>query len=225
MAKHVAAKAPRPRRRLPRSERRRRILDGALEVFAREGYTDAGMLDVAAAAGVTPPVVYRHFESKRELFLAVLGDQVSRLAAAIGDAADPSSAPLEQRVLKTAAAVLDFVAERPHAWRLLRTTPPADPKIAAAYARLHTATRSRTAETTASDPDFTAARGIDRTVAAGVFGQLQWTAYEALGDWAWEHPEVPHGDLVRIFMDFMWVGLERHREGTHWAGRPLEAGR
>ena len=216
MGKPEAPESPSPRRRLPPLERRRRILDGALEVFAREGYTNAALLDLAAAAGVTPPVIYRHFESKRELFLAVLGDQVSRLAGAIGDAADPSSAPLEERVLKTASAVLDFVAERPHAWRLLRTTPPPDPKIATAYAQLHSGTRSRTAETTASDPDFTAAPGVDRASAAGLFGQLQWTAYEALGDWALEHPELEHSELIRIFMDFMWIGLERHRRGTHW---------
>src|SRR3954451_12598710 len=127
MPKHGSAEASPPRRRLSTPERPRRILEGALEVFAREAYSDAGMLELAAAAGVTPPVLYRHFESKRELFLAVLGDQVSRLAAAIGDATDPSSAPLEQRIVKTAEAILNFVTERPHAWRLLRTTPPADP--------------------------------------------------------------------------------------------------
>ena len=217
MAKPNTAGGLRVRKRLPPLERRQRILYAALAVFARDGYTDAAMLDIAAAAGITPPVVYRHFNSKRDLFLAVLGDQVSRLAAAIGDAADPASAPLEKRILKTAKAVLDFVAERPHAWRLLRTTPPADPKISAAYAQLHIGTRSRTAETTASDPDFTAAPGIDRAAAAGLFGELQWTAYEALGDWALDHREVPQPELIQIFMDFMWIGLERHRRGTHWS--------
>src|SRR5438034_10501278 len=116
MAKPAAAESVPARRRLPPAERRRRILDGALDLFAREGYTDTSMADVAAAAGVTPPVIYRHFDSKRELFLAVLGDQTSLLATAIGDAADPASAPLEQRLLKAAGAILTFVAERPSAW-------------------------------------------------------------------------------------------------------------
>jgi AcrR family transcriptional regulator len=218
VAKRLATEST-GRRRLSRPERRRRIIDGALEVFAREGYGDAGMLDIAAAAGVTPPVVYRHFESKRTLFLAVMDDQVSRLATAIGDATDPSSASLEDRVIKTATAILNFVAERPQAWRLLRTTAPADPKIAAAYRHLYIGTRRRTAETTASDPDFTAAPGIDRRVAADLFGQLQWTAYETLGDWASENPEAQHADLIRIFMDFMWIGLEGHRRRGHW--KPL----
>jgi AcrR family transcriptional regulator len=213
------ASGPSRQRRLPPSERRQRILDTAVEVFGGEGYDAAGMLDLAAAAGVTPPVLYRHFESKRDLFVAVLADQISHLAAAIGDAADPSSAPLEGRMLKTATAILDFVVDRPEAWRLLRATPPAEPKIAAAYRLLYIGTRRQTAETTASDPDFTAAAGIDRREAANVFGQLQWTAYEALGDWALEHPEADHSDLLQILMDFMWIGLERHRQGRHWGRR------
>jgi AcrR family transcriptional regulator len=219
MAKPRAAVAPSPRRRLPRSERRSRILEAALEVFAGKGYRDASMAELAAAAGVTPPVLYQHFASKQELFLAVVRHQASLLATAIGDAADPTSAPLEQRVVKTATAILTFVADRPQAWRLLRTTPPVDPAIATAYAQLHRGARQLTAQTTASDRHFTAPPGVDRTSAAELFGHLQWTAYEALGDWAAAHPELEHSDLLRIFMDFMWVGLEHHHQGSHWPGQ------
>jgi AcrR family transcriptional regulator len=150
------------------------------------------------------------------LLLAVVRHQASLLATAIGDAADPTSASLEPRVVKTATAVLTFVADRPHAWRLLRTAPPGDPTVATAYAQLHSDARSLTAQTTASDPNFTAPPGIDRTLAAELFGHLQWTAYEALGDWAAAHPELEHSDLLRIFMDFMWTGLEHHHQGMHW---------
>jgi AcrR family transcriptional regulator len=203
-------------RRLPRSERRRRILDAALDVFARDGYRPATMAQLAAAAGVTPPVLYRHFESKRDLFLAVLRDQASLLATAIGDAADPTSAPLEQRVLKTATAVVTFVADRPHAWRLLRTVPSGDRGIARAYARLQRTARELTAETTASDRHFTPPPGVERAPAADLFGHLQWTAYQALGDWVLTRPDVERSDLLRIFMDFMWIGLDDHHQGSHW---------
>jgi AcrR family transcriptional regulator len=176
------------------------------------------MAELAAAAGVTPPVLYQHFASKQDLFLAVIEHQASLLATTIGDAADPTSAPLEARVVKTATAVLAFVADRPHAWQLLRTSPPGDSVVAAAYARLHSGARSLTARTTASDRHFTAPPGIDRTIAAELFGHLQWTAYEALGDWAAARPELEHSDLLRIFMDFMWIGLEQHHRETHWSG-------
>jgi AcrR family transcriptional regulator len=188
----------------------------AVEVFARDGYGDASMANLAAAAGVTAPVLYQHFASKQDLFLCVLQDQASLLAAAIGDAADPASAPLEPRVIKTASAVLRFVADRPQAWRLLRAMPPSDPAISTAYAHLHHGARGLTAQTTASDRNFSAPPGVDRLAAARLFGHLQWTAYEALGDWAADNPGLEHADLMHIFMDFMWIGLERHHQGTHW---------
>ena len=53
-------------------ERREFILEAAERIFARLGYRVAGMADIAAAAGITQPMLYRHFSSKKELFLAVL---------------------------------------------------------------------------------------------------------------------------------------------------------
>ena len=58
--------------RLPGPARRRQLLETALPIFARVGYHDAAMNDIADAAGVTKPVLYQHFASKRELFLAVV---------------------------------------------------------------------------------------------------------------------------------------------------------
>jgi AcrR family transcriptional regulator len=52
-------------------------------VFARTGYHDTSMNDVAEAAGVTKPVLYQHFESKRDLFQALLDDVGARMLHAI----------------------------------------------------------------------------------------------------------------------------------------------
>ena len=60
--------------RLTATARREQLLDVALEVFARAGYHDTSMNDVAEAAGVTKPVLYQHFESKRELYQALLDE-------------------------------------------------------------------------------------------------------------------------------------------------------
>jgi AcrR family transcriptional regulator len=69
--------------RLSANARREQLLDVALEVFARSGYHDTSMNDVAEAAGVTKPVLYQHFESKRELFQALLDAVGARMLAAI----------------------------------------------------------------------------------------------------------------------------------------------
>ena len=74
--------------RLSAPERRRQLLDTALATFARLGYRDASMNDIAEAAGVTKPVLYQHFGSKRELFLEVLEQLSTDLRAAVRDAAE-----------------------------------------------------------------------------------------------------------------------------------------
>jgi AcrR family transcriptional regulator len=72
--------------RLPASARREQLLDVALQVFARQGYHGTSMNDVAEAAGVTKPVVYQHFDSKRDLYLALLAEVGDRLLTEISKA-------------------------------------------------------------------------------------------------------------------------------------------
>ncbi len=69
--------------RLTATARREQLLDVALEVFARSGFHGTSMNDVADAAGVTKPVLYQHFESKRELYQALLDEVGARMLSAI----------------------------------------------------------------------------------------------------------------------------------------------
>jgi AcrR family transcriptional regulator len=70
-----------PRVLLPRADRAASILRGAASAFARAGFAATSMEDVAAASGITKLIVYRHFESKEELYRAVLTRVSDRLAA------------------------------------------------------------------------------------------------------------------------------------------------
>ncbi|MEV0288356.1 MULTISPECIES: TetR/AcrR family transcriptional regulator [unclassified Kribbella] len=63
-----------------RSDKRRAILDGALEEFARDGYARAGMDAIAAAAAVSTRTIYAHFGNKAKLFEAVIQDSATRVA-------------------------------------------------------------------------------------------------------------------------------------------------
>jgi AcrR family transcriptional regulator len=58
--------------RLPASKRREQLLDVAAELFAKFGYARATTAQLAKAAGVTEPIIYRHFDSKRDLFVALI---------------------------------------------------------------------------------------------------------------------------------------------------------
>ena len=61
-----------PTTRLDAAARRESILDAAEMQFVRDGLHATGTRDLARAAGVTEPVLYRHFESKEALFVAVV---------------------------------------------------------------------------------------------------------------------------------------------------------
>jgi AcrR family transcriptional regulator len=91
-----AARYPRQHmRRLNASDRREQILEVALDVFARAGYHGASMNDIAEAVGVTKPVLYQHFDSKRDLYQALIDEVgkglVDRIAKAVTEATDGKS--------------------------------------------------------------------------------------------------------------------------------------
>src|SRR3954454_14024548 len=59
--------------RLPASDRRRQLIETALDFFSRKGFEGATTKEIAAAAGVTEAIIFRHFPSKQALYTAVLG--------------------------------------------------------------------------------------------------------------------------------------------------------
>jgi AcrR family transcriptional regulator len=66
-------------RRLPAAKRKRLIIDSAREVFATQGYARVGTADLARAAGISEPALYRHFAGKKELFLETIRSTGPRL--------------------------------------------------------------------------------------------------------------------------------------------------
>lgn len=82
--------------RLPAAERREQLLHTAVSVFAEHGYHATSMNDVAVAAGVTKPVLYQHFSSKRELFIELLADIGAELRDTIAKATADASGPRQQ---------------------------------------------------------------------------------------------------------------------------------
>ena len=78
------AQAPAPVRRLGRAERREQILAAATPAFARAGFAATSLDDIATAAGISRAILYRHFDSKSDLYRAVLDRACARLAGAVG---------------------------------------------------------------------------------------------------------------------------------------------
>jgi AcrR family transcriptional regulator len=99
-----------PGRRLRRAERREQILAAATRAFARSGFAATSLDDVATEAGISRVILYRHFESKTDMYRAVLDRACARLAATVGT---------DNFTDDTIPTLLRAAAEDPDGFRLL----------------------------------------------------------------------------------------------------------
>lgn len=104
--------------RLPAAERRQALLEAARRVFTSSSYSGATTADIAAEAHVSEPVLYRHFPSKRELYLACLDDIWARLRAAVEEeiAAEDDPAEWPMAIPKAVHKLKDRKLLPPHFW-------------------------------------------------------------------------------------------------------------
>jgi AcrR family transcriptional regulator len=104
--------------RLPRDERRGQLLIAASEVFVDRGYHAAGMDEIADRAGVSKPVLYQHFSSKLELYLAVLARHVENLVSGVRQALRTTT-DNRQRLRSAIQAFFDFIEHDSQGYRLI----------------------------------------------------------------------------------------------------------
>ena len=104
--------------RLPRDERRAQLLTAALEIFSTAGYHAAGMDEIAEQAGITKPVLYQHFPSKLDLYLAVLDLHIDSLVYEVQKAIASKKENVD-RVHATTEAYFRFIDSESEAFRLL----------------------------------------------------------------------------------------------------------
>jgi AcrR family transcriptional regulator len=97
---------------MPRAQRREQILTAATEAFARSGFAATGLDDIAAEAGITRVVLYRHFDSKTDLYQAVLDRMCARLEAHVEE-------PVGGFTDASIDGLLEAAAESPAGFRLL----------------------------------------------------------------------------------------------------------
>ena len=108
----MVADRQQPVRRLPRARRREQVLAAATEAFARSGFAATSLEDIAAEAGVTRVILYRHFDSKTDLYQAVLDRMCARLDARVAE-------PVGGFTDASIDGLLDAAAESPAGFRLL----------------------------------------------------------------------------------------------------------
>lgn len=103
---------------MPRDQRRLQLLDVAGRVFAEHGYHNAAMDDIAEAAGVSKPVLYQHFPSKLDLYLALV-DRACEEIVDIVRTAIAESTSNSDRVEAALASFYEFVAQSGRSFRFV----------------------------------------------------------------------------------------------------------
>ncbi len=187
--------------RLPGPERRKQLLWAARVAFAQSGFHETSMNDVAAVAGVTKPVVYQRFDSKRALYREVLDDIGERLQASVFQTAAQATTPREQ-VEAGFAAYIDFVQEDPDGFKLLFSGASRED---AEWAEVAQQVERSIAESIAG---LLAVQGMSlehrRALAHGVLGMAEGMVRH----WQTEGSDsLELSDLLRDLTTLAWVGL------------------
>jgi AcrR family transcriptional regulator len=188
---------PEPRTRLSAAERREQLLDVAGELFAAHGYHRLSMEQLADAAGVSKPVLYQHFPSKRDLYLALVRDAVTEMEAQVRSALE-GTAENRSRVEGAIAAYFDFI-EDPR-FRLIVTAELTDTdvrgEVEGAMRRVAQVIGALIAEDA----------GLSTESAQFLASAVRGFATEGARWWV-EHPEVDKHEAVRLLARLAWRGL------------------
>ena len=187
------------RPRLHSEERRATIVEAAGRLFGGRGYDATTLEDVAAAAGVTKPILYRHFESKRDLYLALLRrhrDDLPTFADAI-----PASGSPEEVVRAVLEVWLDYVESHLYAWRMLFRDRGGGPVIEAFRREVQDSARAVLAELLDQLTQGAVPRREREPLA-----ELMRMGMASLVLWWAETPDVSRGAVLDA-MTRAWLGL------------------
>lgn len=181
-----------PTTRLPAPERRALVLAAGRELFGARGYDGVTLEQVAAAAGVTKPIVYRHFGSKRDLYIALLAKHRDDLPSFVADAG-AGGEPVELRPILE--RWISYARENRRGWQMLFRDSGGDGEIIA----LRREVQDRARAVMAAFLDRFAGGSIppqelvatSEVVRGGLASLILW--------WA-DNPETPQSVLVAVAM-------------------------
>lgn len=188
-------------------ERRVRILDAAVQVFAEHGYTAAKMSDIAKRAGVVPSVLYDHFGSKRELHVSLLELHAAQLRERSLRRIEGAS--VEEMVRSAISSYFTFVEEDPFIWRVLHQDVPADPEIAAVYREIADRGTASIADLIRFGAgDMKQLNGITLDEAAWILARATQSATDGVARWWYENRDAPRERVVELVVMLLWQGFD-----------------
>jgi AcrR family transcriptional regulator len=187
------------RKRLSADQRRALIVDAAGRLFGERGFDGTRLDDVAAAAGVTKPIVYRHFETKQGLYLALLArhrDDLDSFQAAI-----PAEGTVSDRVRAVLEVWVSYVEAHAYAWRMLFRDTGGGPEIDAFRHEVHARARAVLVDLIGLLAEARIPRREREPLA-----ELMSMGMASLVLWWLDNPETSRGAMIDA-MTRAWTGL------------------
>jgi AcrR family transcriptional regulator len=197
-------------KRLPWDERRGLIVEAASRLFATRGYANTSIDDVAAAAGVTRPIVYRHFGPKKKLHLSLLELHRDELLDTLAEAMQ-APGTLAERVPRAADAWFSYVEAHPYAGAMLFRDTTGDPEVRHFYEQMQATARSAVAALIAAEQDFAVPKPMVEPLA-----ELTRAALAGLAIWWSEHPALQREAIVQVAVNGIWLGLQQAGDAATW---------
>ena len=204
-----------PKRRMSASRRRETIERAATEVFAEHGYGGASIAAIASRAGVSAPVVYDHFESKRALHAHLLAKHLSEMRGVwrdhlIGDE------PVVGRIAQALDGWFAYVESHPYAWRMVFRETSGDPEVKADHDRIQGESRRELVPLLAALPGGEVLAGSSDFRAQEMAIELLRAAIAGLALWWYDHRDIPREQVVAAAMNVLWLGFDRFFAGERW---------
>ena len=210
------------------ADARREVIEAAAtSVFAERGYQGASMDEIAKRAGISPPIVYDHFESKRDLHRRLLERHFAELRGVWRENL-PGDDPFERRIERSIDAWFRYVETHPYAWRMLFADTTGDPEVQAAHREVAAQSRAALLPMLAAEDGAANIAGPDLEAM-----DMAWEVFRAvlqgLAQWWYDHQHVPRERVVATLtpclpmfkvdlsnQDAGWQSCVHDRGGDRW---------
>jgi AcrR family transcriptional regulator len=189
------------RKRMPRAERERQMVEVAEEIFADRGFLATSMDDVAEQVGVSKPMIYEYFGSKEGLFVACIRSaRTELLNVTLKSVEGVTSA--EEAMRRGLTAFFEFTDSHRRSWKLLQ----AQAAVAGpgAVAEIEAVRQQQTAVNTTLFASFLQDLPHNELTA---YAEMVVGACERLALWYVQRDDVSAAAAAELVMRMIWFGL------------------
>ncbi|MGV9561848.1 TetR/AcrR family transcriptional regulator [Streptomyces sp. NPDC003480] len=204
-------------KRMPRAVREQQMMDAAVQIFARRGYTAASMDEIAELAGVSKPLVYLYLNSKEDLFTACIRREAAALTAAVRSGVRPEL-PADRQLWEGLRAFFTHTARNPDGWTVLhlQARTHGEPFAAEVDAMREGIVAFVTQLIVVAARDAHRDPDLPEREVAGLAEALVGAA-ESLAAWANATPGVSARQAAATLMNFAWAGLGDLMQSRPWS--------